>query len=141
MASLRQFRRLVPVVAALACLVEAAPASAAPNPVLSASPRRGNFGRVLLGQEAQRSFIFTNVSNEVVDSVQAFEPDSSAFYLYQEDCSTRSPLQPGATCEVAIRFQPSLVGRSADTLYVWAFGCSVCTTSISVPLRGTGITA
>ena len=134
-------QRTITTMLVAAFLAAPAEAFAAPNEFLSASPRRGNFGRIAFGLEVQRTFVITNVSNEVIDDVEAFEPESAAFYLHQESCTTHEPLVPGETCNVAIRFQPTFVGRDADTLFVWAFGCNGCATSIAVPLKGTGIAA
>ncbi len=115
-------------------------AAVAPAIKLTLTPDPHNFGAVPLTQGSQpQAFTLTNTGQTVVGPlVAAFTsgPDFAAFQIISNGCTGIS-LNPGATCQIIVRFFPTVGKLYASSLAVPIPGGGFAVASI----YGTGVTA
>ncbi len=80
----------------------------APQPDISVEPPSHDYGGVIVGQQAEKSFQVTNLGNADL-VIGTIVPPSAPFSISSDACSNQT-LAPSATCEVRARFAPTSEG-------------------------------
>ncbi len=105
---------------------------------VTATPAELDFGAVDVGDAAVRSLTFANTGNLPFQSIVAIPTgvDVGAFRVVRDTCSLQQ-LNPGDSCELAVRFAPTGAASATATLMVIGGNGSPAL----IPLHGSGMQA
>lgn len=94
-------------------------ASAVPFRALTATPIPVDLGSALVGSTVDMTTVTINsVGNEALATERVTTgPAGTDFSVVSETCTT-APVEPGATCDVVVRFAPTVGGRRTGSLVI-----------------------
>lgn len=86
---------------------------------VSSAPEAVDFGTLAIGSSASQPVVFTSDGNQPFQAIVAIVigADVGAFKLERDLCSLAT-LDPGSTCDMAVRFTPSRAGHAEAKLLI-----------------------
>lgn len=107
------------------------------KPIISATPKSLNFGKILVGKVAKKTVTLSNTGTGTLDigTLSITGTSASDYQLIDNTCDTQS-LAPKATCTFNVSFKPITLGtRNAEVVVP----SNVASTSNKITLTGEGI--
>src|SRR5579872_6993510 len=106
-----------------------------PRPTVKASPAAMNFEDQSVGTSSiPQTLTLTNAGNDPQLKVGPLGVQGD--FAETDDCTSLSPIGPGATCTASITYTPSMAGAETGILYVSDSRDQI---AMQIPLSGTGI--